>query len=137
MIVECNLSQDELIKNNIGIQDTSDAKFGEKWALITIYDKIITTDIEDKTLYIYVQDIDEEDIVLKIENIDNYDLLWKCIANTYIIYIARRTVDIDKFMMNRISDSYYANTGEHIYFKPEPDTGKYGTCVCNSKDKED
>lgn len=121
MIVECNLSQDELIKNNIGIQDTSDAKFGEKWALITIYDKIITTDIEDKTLYIYVQDIDEEDIVLKIENIDNYDLLWKCISNTYIIYITRRTIDIGKFMMNRISDSYFADTGEHIYFKDKED----------------
>ena len=57
MIVECNLSQDELIKNNIGIQDTSDAKFGEKWALITIYDKIITTDKEfdtkkDDTIYL-------------------------------------------------------------------------------------
>ena len=121
MIVECNLSQDELIENNIGIQDTSDAKFGEKWALITIYDKIITTDIEDKTLYIYVQDIDEEDIVLKIENIDNYDLLWKCIANTYIIYITRRTVDINKFMMNRISDSYFADTGKYIYFKDKED----------------
>ena len=86
MIVECNLSQDELIKNNIGIQDTSDAKFGEKWALITIYDKIITTDIEDKTLYIYVQDIDEEDIVLKIENIDTFSFEQKVVYFQHNVY---------------------------------------------------
>ena len=58
MIVECNLSQDELIKNNIGIQDTSDAKFGEKWALITICNKI-STELKDGSLYIYTHDVNK------------------------------------------------------------------------------
>ena len=36
MIVKYDLSREELLKNNIGIQDTSDSKYGEKWALISI-----------------------------------------------------------------------------------------------------
>ena len=121
MIVKYDLSREELLKNNIGINDTSDSKYGEKWALISICCNKISTELKDGSLYIYIHNINKEDIVLKIEDIDKYDLLWKCISNTYIIYITRRTVDIDKFMMNRIQDAYYADKGEHIYFKDKED----------------
>ena len=121
MIVKYDLSREELLKNNIGINDTSDSKYGEKWALISICCNKISTEWKDGSLYIYIHDVNKEDIVLKIEDIDKYDLLWKCISNTYIIYITRRTVDIDRFMMNRIQDAYYADKGEHIYFKDMED----------------
>ena len=86
MIVKYNLSREELLKNNIGIQDTSDSKYGEKWALISICNKI-STELKDGSLYIYTHDVNKEDIVLKIEDVDKYDLLWKCTSNIYMIYM--------------------------------------------------
>ena len=120
MIVKYNLSREELLKNNIGINDTSDSKYGEKWALISICNKI-STELKDGSLYIYIHNINKEDIVLKIEDIDKYDLLWKCSLNIYMIYITPRVRDINRFMMDRVQDAYYADKGEHIYFKDKED----------------
>ena len=120
MIVKYDLSQEELLKNNIGIQDTSDSKYGEKWALISICNKI-STELKDGSLYIYTHDVNKEDIVLKIEDVDKYDLLWKCTSNIYMIYITPRVRDINRFMMDRVQDAYYADKGEHIYFKDKED----------------
>ena len=120
MIVKYDLSQEELLKNNIGINDTSDSKYGEKWALISICNKI-STELKDGSLYIYTHDVNKEDIVLKIEDVDKYDLLWKCASNIYMIYITPRVRDINRFMMDRVQDAYYADKGEHIYFKDKED----------------
>ena len=121
MIVKYNLSREELLKNNIGINDTSDSKYGEKWALISICCNKISTELKDGSLYIYIHDVDKEDIVLKIEDIDKYDLLWKCSLNIYMIYITPRVRDINRFMMDIVQDAYYADKGEHIYFKDKED----------------
>ena len=49
------------------------------------------------------------------------NLLWKCTSNIYMIYITPRVRDINRFMMDRVQDAYYADKGEHIYFKDKED----------------